>query len=132
MVNSQNARIFGSDSDSIYLAPVGTVFPTTIGEVAGSGFEDVGWLHSDGITEAFTGSKAQIRGHQGARVVRTRMETPGLRSRFMLWSRSRRRNLFATRKRAVRYRAAFELRRALQVRRFRLALRSSTFSTPTT
>jgi len=77
MVNSQNARIFGSDSDSIYLAPVGTVFPTTIGEVAGSGFEDVGWLHSDGITEAFTGSKAQIRGHQGARVVRTRMETPG-------------------------------------------------------
>lgn len=75
--NSANARIFGSDSDSIYLAPVGSTVPTTISAAPGSGFEDVGWLHSDGITEAFTGSKSEIRGHQGARVVRTRMDTPG-------------------------------------------------------
>lgn len=76
-VNSANARIFGSDSDSIYLAPVGTALPTTIDGALSPAFEDVGWLHSDGITEAFTGSKTEIRGHQGARVVRTRMETPG-------------------------------------------------------
>ncbi len=76
-VNSANARIFGSDSDSIYLAPLGTPVPTTIDGPLNPAFEDVGWLHSDGITETFTGSKSEIRGHQGARVVRTRIETPG-------------------------------------------------------
>lgn len=76
-VNSANARIFGSDSDSIYLAPIGTALPTAVAGALSGTFEDVGWLHSDGITEAFTGSKSEIRGHQGARVVRTRMETPG-------------------------------------------------------
>ncbi|HXH34327.1 MAG TPA: hypothetical protein VNJ54_07940 [Plantibacter sp.] len=76
-VNSANARIFGSDADAIYLAPIGTALPTTINGVLDGAFEDVGWLHSDGITEAFTGSKTELRGHQGARVVRTRMETPG-------------------------------------------------------
>lgn len=76
-VNSANARIFGSDSDSIYLAPIGTPLPTTIDGALDPAFEDIGWLHSDGITETFTGSKSEIRGHQGARVVRTRIETPG-------------------------------------------------------
>lgn len=76
-VNSANARIFGSDSDAIYLAPIGTPLPTTINGALNGAFEDVGWLHSDGITETFTGSKSEIRGHQGARVVRTRIETPG-------------------------------------------------------
>ena len=76
-VNSANARIFGSDSDSIYLAPIGTPLPTTINGALDGAFQDVGWLHSDGITETFTGSKSEIRGHQGARVVRARIETPG-------------------------------------------------------
>lgn len=74
---AENARIFGSDLDSIYLAPIGTALPTTIEGEPGAGFEDVGWLHSDGITEAATGSKEVIRGHQGARVVRTRMGDSG-------------------------------------------------------
>lgn len=76
-VNASLARIFGSDSDSIYLAPIGTTPPTTIDGPLDPAFEDVGWLHSDGITETFTGSKSEIRGHQGARVVRTRIDTPG-------------------------------------------------------
>jgi hypothetical protein len=74
---AENARIFGSDLDSIYLAPLGTTLPTTINGEPGAGFEDVGWLHSDGITEAATGSKEVIRGHQGGRVVRTRMSETG-------------------------------------------------------
>ena len=74
---AENARIFGSDLDSIYLAPLGTALPTTIDGEPGAGFEDVGWLHSDGITEAATGSKEVIRGHQGGRVVRTRMSETG-------------------------------------------------------
>lgn len=76
-VNSANARIFGSGADAIYLAPLGTTVPTTIDGVLDPAFEDVGWLHSDGITETFTGSKSEIRGHQGQRVVRTRIDTPG-------------------------------------------------------
>ena len=76
-VNSSNARIFGSDSDAIYLAPLGTPLPTSIDAPLDPAFEDIGWLHSDGITETFTGSKSEIRGHQGQKVVRTRIETPG-------------------------------------------------------
>lgn len=76
-LNPANARIYGSDNDRIYLAPIGTTLPTTIDAVPGSTFEDVGWLHSDGITETPTGSKSVIRGHQGQKVVRTRMEEPG-------------------------------------------------------
>lgn len=76
-VNSELARIFGSDNDSISLGPVGTALPVTIDGALNGALEDVGWIHSDGITETFTGSKSEIRGHQGARVVRTRVETPG-------------------------------------------------------
>lgn len=81
-VNSSNARIFGSDSDAIYLAPLGTTLPTDIDSPLDPAFEDVGWLHSDGITETFTGSKSEIRGHQGQKVVRTRIETPGTQIGF--------------------------------------------------
>jgi len=82
-VNAALARIFGSDSDAIHLAAVGTTLPTTIDGELDPAFEDVGWLHSDGITEALTGSKTEIRGHQGARVVRTRIETPGTTIAFV-------------------------------------------------
>lgn len=82
-VDASRARIFGSDSDAIYLAPVGTILPTTIDGELDEAFEDVGWLHSDGITETPTGSKTDIRGHQGARVVRTRIETPGTTIAFV-------------------------------------------------
>lgn len=76
-VNSENARIYGSDLDSIYLAPIGTVLPDDISTALGVEFEDVGWLHSDGIAETQTGSVEKIRGHQGNGVVRTRMNEPG-------------------------------------------------------
>jgi len=76
-VNPDNARIFGNDKDAIYLAPLGTPLPTSIDGALSAAFEDVGWLHSDGITETFSGSRSEIRGHQGQKVVRTRIETPG-------------------------------------------------------
>lgn len=76
-VNSANARIFGSDADCIHLAPLGTTLPTDIDGALDPAFEDVGWLHSDGITESQTGSVEKIRGHQGNGVVRTRINEPG-------------------------------------------------------
>lgn len=77
MVNSNLARIYGSDNDCIYLAPLGTTLPEDIDEELDAAFEDVGWLHSDGITETQTGSVEKIRGHQGNGVVRTRINEPG-------------------------------------------------------
>lgn len=77
MLIADNARIYGGDADSIWLAPYGTVLPTTLTGTPDGAFEDVGWLHSDGITETQSGSKTKIRGHQGQAVVRTRMTEPG-------------------------------------------------------
>ncbi|MDF2992088.1 MAG: hypothetical protein K0S37_2602 [Microbacterium sp.] len=81
-VNAGLARIFGSDNDAIYLAPFGTTLPTTIGGPLDPAFEDVGWLHSDGLGETLTGSVNRIRGHQGQGVVRTRMTEPGTQISF--------------------------------------------------
>lgn len=81
--NAANARIFGSDLDAIFLAPLGTQLPTTIDEKPAAGFTDIGWLHSDGIKETPTGEKTVIRGHQGAGVVRSRMEEPGTTFEFI-------------------------------------------------
>jgi hypothetical protein len=75
---ADNARIYGSDDDSVWLAPIGTALPETITETLESPWEDVGWLQTDdGITESATGSKEVIRGHQGNRVVRTRVSESG-------------------------------------------------------
>lgn len=81
--NAELARIFGGDADAIYLAPVGTALPATIDGDPGNDFEDVGWLHSDGITEGATGSVEKVRGHQGNGVVRTRISEPGTTVAFV-------------------------------------------------
>lgn len=81
-INKSNTRVFGSTRDAVYIAPLGTTLPTTIDEDLDPAFEHVGWLTTDGITETFTGSKTEIRGHQGQAVVRTRMDTPGTQFSF--------------------------------------------------
>ena len=81
-VNASLARVYGSDSDAIWLAPTTATSPTTI-SAAPTGYEDTGWLHSDGVTETATGSSTQIRGHQGNGVVRTRMESAGTQIQFV-------------------------------------------------
>lgn len=80
--NASQAFIAGSDLDAVYLAPLGTPLPTTIDGDPSDEWEHVGWLHSDGLTETAVGSKTEIRGHQGNRIVRTRMETPGTQFSF--------------------------------------------------
>jgi len=77
-VDSANARIYGSGLDSIHLAPIETALPTTIDGALDPAFEDVGWIHSDGINEALTGSVTKIRGHQGGNVVRTLITESGI------------------------------------------------------
>ena len=81
-VEAKNARVYGSDLDAIHLGPTTATLPTTISATP-AGFEDVGWLHTDGVTETATGSSTQIRGHQGNKVVRTRMESAGTQIQFV-------------------------------------------------
>lgn len=76
-VNADLARIFGSESDAVHLAPYGTTLPTTLTGALDAAFEEVGWLGTDGITESLSGSVDKKRGHQGQRVVRTRMNETG-------------------------------------------------------
>lgn len=72
MVDSANARIFGSDDDKVSIAPLGTELPGDLEELDPL-FEDVGWLHSDGITVGGDTNVEKFRGHQGGRVVRTKV-----------------------------------------------------------
>lgn len=81
-VNANNARVYGSDLDAIYLGPLSATSPTTLTGTP-AGYEDIGWLHSDGVTETLTGSATQLRGHQGNRVVRTLMESGGTQIQFV-------------------------------------------------
>lgn len=82
-VKAELARIYGSDSDAVYLAPLGTTLPTTLDGALDPAFEDVGWLNGDGITEALSGSIDKKRGFQGQRVVRTRMSETGTSISFV-------------------------------------------------
>lgn len=70
--NSANARIFGSDNDAVWIAPYGTPLPTDLGDL-GPEFVDAGWLSPDGITVTPSDSVEKFRGHQGGRVVRTKI-----------------------------------------------------------
>lgn len=79
-VNSDLARIYGSDLDSIWLGELSATLPSAL--EAPVGFEEVGWISPDGITETPTGSVEKIRGHQGNGVVRTRVSEPGTQIAF--------------------------------------------------
>ena len=81
--NADNARVYGSDYDSVYLAPIGTALPTSIDDPLDPAFEAVGWLNEDGIKQSPSGSKTKLRGHQGGRVVRTRMTETGTEFAFV-------------------------------------------------
>lgn len=82
-INAQNARIYGSELDAVYLAPLGTTLPTTIDGALDPAFEAVGWLNEDGITTSATGSVEKKRGFQGNGVVRTLMTEPGTTIAFV-------------------------------------------------
>lgn len=83
MTNSALARIYGSESDAVWLAPIGSTMPTTLATLS-SPFEDIGWLNLDtGVTETLLGSMSDIRGHQGGGIVRTRIESAGTQFQFV-------------------------------------------------
>lgn len=72
-LDSDNARIYGSDDDCVYDAPIGTTPPATLATDPPEPWEDFGWLSEDGIDINPSDSVEKFRGHQGGRVVRTKM-----------------------------------------------------------
>jgi hypothetical protein len=78
--NAANARIFGSDNDAVFIAPIGTQLPE--GLSTPDGFTDAGWLHDDGITIGGDTNIAKFTGHQGGRTVRTKVTNSSTTFKF--------------------------------------------------
>nr|WP_300338835.1 hypothetical protein [Actinomyces sp.] len=72
MLNAEQILQFGSDDDSVALAPVGTELPTSLTNV-NAAFKEVGWLNEDGMGFTPSDSVDKRKGHQGHRVYRTVM-----------------------------------------------------------
>lgn len=72
-VRAENARIFGSDDDSVAIgSSLEALFPEGL-EPLSDDFTEVGWLGDEGIGFAPEDSVDKHHGHQGGRVVRTKM-----------------------------------------------------------
>ncbi|MFJ4107888.1 phage tail tube protein [Oerskovia enterophila] len=70
--DQDNIRIYGSEDDTVWLAPLGTTLPTGLA-APGAGFEDVGYLGESGIDLTRDDSVQQFRAHQGGKVVRKKI-----------------------------------------------------------
>jgi hypothetical protein len=69
--NYDNIRVYADDATAVWLAPKGTVMPTTL-EAPGAAFEEVGWLSEDGITEGRSVEVTKVKAFQGGKTVRSR------------------------------------------------------------
>lgn len=72
VLEPDNARIYGGDLDGVAVAPIGTDGPEDLGPLL-EPFAYVGWLNDNGINLNPSDSVQRFRGHQGGRVVRTKM-----------------------------------------------------------
>lgn len=72
----ENVRIYGGVDDTLWLGPLGTTLPTTLG-APGAGFEDVGYFGESGIDKAREQSVSKFRAHQGGKVVRNKVTESG-------------------------------------------------------
>ncbi len=72
-LNPDNALMFGSDDDSLYLAAYGSIpdlADLEFDDPIPAGMIDVGWVSDDGFSDSLKDSAEKIRGHQGNRVVK--------------------------------------------------------------
>lgn len=83
-VNAALARVYGSEIDAVWLAPIGTPAPTDVNSALDAAFQEVGWLDSDtGITESILGKQTELRGHQGNGIVRVITSESGKQYKFV-------------------------------------------------
>lgn len=79
-LNVNNVRIYGGMADGIYLADLGTEDPSpaTLAELLlgpGEPFANVGWLMDNGIPLGLDASVEEFNGHQGASLLRTKVNS---------------------------------------------------------
>ncbi|RKQ36202.1 phage tail tube protein [Kocuria tytonis] len=76
--NTDNVRVYGSQYDAIYIAPIGTPDPefTSAADLLkplGKDYTNVGWLNEDGIPLAVSTDVEKFKAHQGAAMVRSKV-----------------------------------------------------------
>lgn len=79
-VNADNALIFSSDDDSLWLTDYDKTFATKVPGLTTdlatiSGLTNCGWLHEDGVKLTMDDSLTKIKGHQGHGVVKTFLDS---------------------------------------------------------
>lgn len=72
MKNYDNIRVYGDLDSEFYLAPLGTVLPTTIATDPIAPFWAFGWLSEDGIDLELSTDGQKFKAFQGGTTVRTK------------------------------------------------------------
>lgn len=71
--NLTDIRVWGDLESEFWLAPKGTVLPTTWGDPTLPAFKPVGWLSEDGVTLALSTEVEKFKGYQGGTTLRTKV-----------------------------------------------------------
>ncbi|GAA1333929.1 hypothetical protein GCM10009592_28700 [Brachybacterium rhamnosum] len=74
-IDSDNARIYGGDLDSVWVGDHGAVFPAGDDIVVPENHDNIGWLSEDGLNFAHNDNTETFNGHQGGKVVRKKVTT---------------------------------------------------------
>lgn len=69
----ENIRLYGDLPSSVWVAPVGTVFPTDLSPDLPAPWVEIGWLSDDGIDQERKVESATFTAYQGGTVVRKRV-----------------------------------------------------------
>lgn len=72
-IDSDNARIFGGDLDSVWVGDYGAVMPAGDSITKPENHENIGWLAEDGITLGHDDNEEVFKGHQGGRTIRKKV-----------------------------------------------------------
>lgn len=70
--DADNIHVYGSEDDTVWLAPLGSTLPTTLA-TPDAAFEDVGYLGEDGIDHGRDADVQEFRVHQAGKVVRKKV-----------------------------------------------------------
>lgn len=71
--NADNVRIYGGLDDAVWIAPLGTLLPTTLDLDLPEPWVELGWLAEDGIPLSMTTDVQSFRGHQGGSLLRRKV-----------------------------------------------------------
>lgn len=70
--NVNNVRVYGDLSSEVYLAPKGTVLPTTLADLPAA-WQVLGWVSDDGVNLGLSTDVEKFKGWQGGATLRTKV-----------------------------------------------------------